>query len=247
MNTMSTATITPAEAAKLWYDAIDGAYSDTPNDETTRCGNCYRTYSKHDGLACPRNGNDDDNVGYEFLGDAEDYLTPAMREGGVIEPKLIAAYEATKHIPYANLPDYDDSDIHNPLHVIAYLPYTEWLDSLGEACEWLEGWRDCTDALTAKEPADNSSTPDLFSPMRPDARRDQCVTILNDPNATFVEKSRARRGLEIVKANNNYDLLAAFKALDGYPENSREWAVCRELVELRQQQGRQNEAALKGY
>lgn len=246
MNTMSAATITPTEAAKLWYDAIDGAYSDTPTDETALCLNCYRAYSKHTGLTCPPNGNDGGNAGYEFLGGTGDYLTDRFREGGLIEPKLVAAYEATKRISYADMPAYDASDIHNPLDVMAYLPETDWLEAMAEPLEWLEGWANYTEAVSTTTQEDDGITPLRFFSMSMDARIDMSATVLKDADATFVEKSFARRGLEIDRATNNYDMLAAFKALDGFRDDTREWAVCRERLEGCQQRGRKIDAALKG-
>ena len=244
---MRTVTITPVEAAKLWYDAIDGAYSDTPTDEAALCLNCYRAYSKHYGLACPPNGNDDDNMGYEFLGVTGDYLTDRFLEGGLIEPKLIAAYEATKHISFADMPAYDDADIFNPLDVVLYLPHTDWLGSLAEPVEWLEGWANYTKAHSTATQDDDDMAPLRFFSMSMDTRIERCATVLKDAEATFVKKSRARRGLEIDRATNDHDMLAAFLALDECPDGSRQWDACRELLKAFQQRSKVIDAALKGY
>lgn len=92
------------------------------------------------------NGEPDDE-GYTV-----DYLDPAARRGGALEAKFIAAYEATKHIAYADMPAYDDSDMWNPWNAMNDLfiasDFADCVDieALQKAYDWAEGWMDYTNA-----------------------------------------------------------------------------------------------------
>lgn len=142
--TITTATITPEEAYDLWYDAIDGAYNDEPiDDEGYECQNCGRWYNAHEGLlGCPP-----DDEGYEgegYLFDSVAYLSDYATQTYEIQEALIAAYEATKHIAYSDMPAYDETDMHNPWNVMNDLQGDDYYEALDAAYEWAEGWKNYT-------------------------------------------------------------------------------------------------------
>lgn len=145
--TTTTATlmsITPDEAAKLWYDAIDGAYDDEPEDDEAECIHCGGPYANHDGTSCPP-----DDEGYEgegYMGNSVAYLSDYARYNDELVENLIAAYEATKHISYADMPAYEYTDMYNPWNVMNDLRMTDYFEALDAAYEWAEGWMDYTNA-----------------------------------------------------------------------------------------------------
>lgn len=148
--TNTSATITPEEAEQLWYDGIEGAYDDEPNNDDAECGNCGCSYGAHDGTACPSD-DDDECEGEGFaVAVTVDCLSADARKGGALEAKLIAAYEASKHVDYADMPAYDDSDEWNPWNIMndCFIAgdFAECVDTeaFEKAYEWVEGWMNYT-------------------------------------------------------------------------------------------------------
>lgn len=104
MTTTTTVSITPEEAAKLWFDATDGYF-----------------YGEQD---------DEGNVEYHCA------YRPNVNEFDL----LVSAYEATKQIPFADMPTYDEADINNPWNVMENIRTTYWSETLFKPYEWVDGW-----------------------------------------------------------------------------------------------------------
>lgn len=136
--TTTATTITPEEAFELWYEAINGAYCDETDDDV-KCSDCGGTFYQHD-------PDDDDRECDDFVADTVHYLSDHDGVKAALEAKLVAAYEATKHIAYADMPAYDDSDMYNPWNVMNDLRMVDYFEALDAPQEWVEGWMTYTNA-----------------------------------------------------------------------------------------------------